>query len=345
MLLELYEEVLLGGLVLFIASSRRCEDANAMERITQYIRSAARSTLAGYKLTSSEDLRMSLGRADPKEPIWLTSKAPYGRVLVCVDLEAVRALWSSVAVQDCSSYRLIRRAGIRIGELESYVRKLHENATPMLLERCNELTIERGLALLGSTKVDQSILDRSSAANSAGRLLLKRRRGSESGGEGSSDLQREGLILKVEDLKHALALAEMALRASGVDIAASDSAAACTPAAADQGNIGGAANPPREDETVGSRKASGALEPSVQQAIVQGIVKDLHVLRRTQGAIRLQAILDNGATGPSGLAPESEVVVRLRTELDACRLFISGLERTCAVLADEVVSLQIVQSQ
>ena len=345
-LLELYEEVLLGGLVLFIASSRRCEDANAMERIAQYIRSAAGSPLAGYKLTSPEDLRTSLGRADPKEPILPTAKAPHGRVLVCVDREAVRALWSWVAVPDCSSYRLIRRAGVRIGELESYVRKLHEKATPMLVERCNGLTIERGLALLGSTRVDQSILDRSDAANSAGRLLLKRGRESESGGEGSSDLQREGLLLKVEDLKHALALAEVALLASGVDIAASDSAAACTPAAADQGNIGGAANPAREDETVGSRKAPGALEPSVQQAIVQGIVKGLHVVRRTQGAIRLQGILDNpGATGPSGSAPVSEVVVRLQTELDACRLFISGLERTCAVLADEVVSLQIVQSQ
>ena len=64
-----------------------------------------------------------------------------------------------------SAYRLIRRAGIRIDELEGYVRKLHKNATPMLLERCNELTKERGHALLGSTKVDHSILDRSSVAS------------------------------------------------------------------------------------------------------------------------------------------------------------------------------------
>ena len=61
--------------------------------------------------------------------------------------------------------RVIRRAGIRIDELEGYVRKLHKNATPMLLERCNELTKERGHALLGSTKVDHSILDRSSVAS------------------------------------------------------------------------------------------------------------------------------------------------------------------------------------
>ena len=351
-LLELYEEVLLGGLVLFIASSRECSAENAMERISSYIRSAAGSTLAGYKLTNSEDLRTSLGRADPEKPIWATLKVPCGRVLVCVEQEGVRALWSSVAFQDCSSYRLIRRAGIRIDELESYVKKLHKNATPKLLERCNELTIERGHALLGSNKVDHSILDRSSVA-SAGRLLLKRKREPESGGEGSSDLQREGLILKVEDLRHALALAEEALRASGeealrasgVDVAA-DSTAACTPASAHQGNMGGAENPPREDEAVGSRKASGVLEPSVKQAIVQGIVKGLHVLRKTRGAARLAGILDDrGATDPSGSAPESEVVVRLRTELDACRLFISGLERTCAVLANEVISLQTVQSQ
>jgi hypothetical protein len=41
----------------------------------------------------------------------------------------------------------------------------HKNATPMLLELCNELTNERGHALLGSTKVDHSILDRSSVAS------------------------------------------------------------------------------------------------------------------------------------------------------------------------------------
>ena len=41
--------------------------------------------MAGYKLANSEDLRTSLGRADPKEPIRATPKVPYGRVLVCVD--------------------------------------------------------------------------------------------------------------------------------------------------------------------------------------------------------------------------------------------------------------------
>ena len=119
---------------------------------------------------------------------------------MCVEQGGVRALWSSVAFQDCKAYRLIRRAGIRIDELEGYVRKLHKK----LLERCNELTntVEqilrtsldlleelkwsslmalsddeqaealmvlshgsRGHALLGSTKVDHSILDRSSVAS------------------------------------------------------------------------------------------------------------------------------------------------------------------------------------
>ena len=70
------------------------------------------------------------------EPIRATPKVPYGRVLVCVEQGGVRALWSSVAFQDCKAYRLIRRAGIRIDELEGYVRKLHKK----LLERCNELT-------------------------------------------------------------------------------------------------------------------------------------------------------------------------------------------------------------
>jgi hypothetical protein len=51
-LLELYDEVDLGGLVLFIASARRCEVGNRMERISHYIRDAARSTWKGYKLTS-----------------------------------------------------------------------------------------------------------------------------------------------------------------------------------------------------------------------------------------------------------------------------------------------------
>ena len=101
-----------------------------------------------------------MGRADPKEPIRATPKVPYGRVLVCVEQGGVRALWSSVAFQDCKAYRLIRRAGIRIDKLEGYVRKLHKNAT-----ECNELTNERGHALLGSTKVDHSILDRSSVAS------------------------------------------------------------------------------------------------------------------------------------------------------------------------------------
>ena len=82
------------------------------------------------------------------EPIRATPKVPYGRVLVCVEQGGVRALWSSVAFQDCKAYRLIRRAGIRIDKLEGYVRKLHKNAT-----ECNELTNERGHALLGSTKV------------------------------------------------------------------------------------------------------------------------------------------------------------------------------------------------
>ena len=72
-----------------------------------------------------------LGVAAPR-----SSSNNNSRVLVCVEQGGVRALWSSVAFQDCKAYRLIRRAGIRIDELEGYVRKLHKK----LLERCNELT-------------------------------------------------------------------------------------------------------------------------------------------------------------------------------------------------------------
>ena len=81
--------------------------------------------------------------------------------------------------------------GCWLDELEGYVRKLHKNATPMLLERCNELTNERGHTLQGSTKVDHSILDRSSLASGGRLLLFKRKREPESGGHTRAPRRRQ----------------------------------------------------------------------------------------------------------------------------------------------------------
>ena len=134
-LLELYEEIHLGGLLLFIASARQCEDGNRMERIQMDIRNAARSTCTGYKLTTIEALRKNLARTDPAAPIEATVKQTHGRVLVCADQEGVRELWLSVARDtDCAQYRLIRRAGYRIDELHGYITRLAEGATPKLQE-------------------------------------------------------------------------------------------------------------------------------------------------------------------------------------------------------------------
>jgi hypothetical protein len=385
-LLELYEEIHLGGLLLFIASARQCEDGNRMERIQTDIRDAARSKCTGYKSTTIDALRKNLARTDPAAPIEATGRQTHGRVLVCADREGVRELWLSVT-RDTKQYRLIRRAGYRIDELHGYITRLAEGATPKLQEWHRKIALERGMALLG-TPVELSLLDFSDARTNPFMIKCgKRGREDELEGEGSPALH-ERLLLKVENLRHALSLAEEELhRASNPHVepasgGASSSAspplmlcvadgppppntapsanaaagiddhelAADIPAHNMAAQIAVEADPenmthlPRPGKAAGCQKELGALDPDLKAAIERSITKGLQVKRMTSGAQRLKNILEThpSATDPS--ASEAETP-SLQTKLDACQLLNAAYERTIAVLANEVVTQQIVQTR
>ena len=379
-LLELYEEIHLGGLLLFIASARQCEDGNRMERIQTDIRNAARSTCTGYKSTTIDALRKNLARTDPDAPIEATGKQTHGRVLVCADQEGVRELWLSVTT-DCAHYRLIRRAGYRIDELHGYITRLAEGATPKLQEMVRKIAQERGMALLG-TPAELSLLDFSGARTNPFMIKCgKRGREDELEEEAGSSALHERLLLKVENLRHALSLAEEELRrasnphvepaSGGASSSASPPLMLCVadgllpptapsanaalaadiPAHNKAAQIAVEADPenmthlPRPGKAAGCQKELGALDPDLKAAIERSITKGLQVKRMTAGAQRLKNVLEThpSATDPS--ASEAETPSLLQTKLDACQLLNAAYERTIAVFANEVVTLQIVQTR
>eukprot|EP00900_Chrysochromulina_parva_P008095 jgi/Chrpa1/17287/Chrysochromulina_OHIO_Genome00024242-RA len=104
------------------------------------------------------------------------------------------------------------------------------------------------------------------------------------------------------------------------------------------------AHPPRPGKAAGCQKEVGALDPDLKAAIERSITKGLQVKRMTSGAQRLKNILEThpSATDPS--ASEAETP-SLQTKLDACQLLNAAYERTIAVLANEVVTQQIVQTR
>ena len=120
------------------------------------------------------------------------------------DDSSVRRIWA-VVVQDRNRYALLSSAQLDRGLQQEYLRKLGSSAVDELQAR---LALDQASAafLLG-TPVDRSLLDFSNA--STNRFMLrcgKRGREDESEGEGSSALHNH-LLLKVADLRHALALA------------------------------------------------------------------------------------------------------------------------------------------
>ncbi len=100
---------------------------------------------------------------------------------------------------------------------------------------------------------------------------------------------------------------------------------------------------PRPGKAAGCQKELGALDPDLKAAIEQSITKGLQVKRMTPGAQRLKNVLEThpSATDPSASKAETP---SLQTKLDACQLLNAAYERTIAVLANEVVTLQIVQT-
>jgi len=121
------------------------------------------------------------------------------------DDSSVRAfgLWLS---RTSNRYALLSSAQLDRGLQQEYLRKLGSSAVDELQAQLASVDQASAAFLLG-TPVDRSLLDFSNA--STNRFMLrcgKRGREDESEGEGSSALHNH-LLLKVADLRHALALA------------------------------------------------------------------------------------------------------------------------------------------
>ena len=121
------------------------------------------------------------------------------------DDSSVRRIWA-VVVQDRNRYALLSSAQLDRGLQQEYLRKLGSSAVDELQARLASLDQASAAFLLG-TPVDRSLLDFSNA--STNRFMLrcgKQGREDELEGEGSS-APHNHLLLKVADLRHALALA------------------------------------------------------------------------------------------------------------------------------------------